>query len=148
MPASNSARAVWRTRLTWLIFVLVVALTAACTPGCTRDEPAAEPRRTALRNTIEATNVGARLIVTATVTTILTPRSFVVADVDLPAQGLLVLSDARAELQPRGLVTVYGVLDRFDYARLAARFDLAAPAAYHAYDNRKILVAADVSSRA
>ncbi|MEV4703174.1 hypothetical protein [Actinoplanes sp. NPDC049316] len=81
-------------------------------------------------------------------TEVMTPQSFVVADTDLPDQGLLVLSDARTDLQPHELVTVYGVLDRFDYGRFAARLELATAATYRAYDNRKVLVAADVSSRA
>lgn len=146
VSCKNAVRRLRGTTLgLWL--VLILALAPACRPGCARDDAAPRPSPTALLDTVEASTVGTRLIVTAGVAEVLTPQSFVVEDADLPDQGLLVLSDARTDLHRHDLVTVYGAIDRFDYPRFASRLQLNGPGSYRPFEGRKILVAADVSSR-
>jgi hypothetical protein len=132
------------------MLALILALTpaAACTSDHGRDDAASAPRRTVPRDTIEATDVGARLIVTAIVAQVLTPQSFVVEDADLPEAGLLVLSEVRSKLSRHDLVTIDGSIDLFDYARFAERLTLTTRDAYREYDGQKVLVAVDVSSHA
>ena len=128
-------------------FIVVVLLLVS---GCTsrpkvHEEPA--PTRTTPLNTIEASNVGVRIIVTAGVETVLSPQSFVVIDSDLPGDGLLVLGQAPAGLERPDLVTVYGVIDRFHHGHFADRYDLAPAPRYRRYEGRKFVVAADVTAR-
>lgn len=145
MPLSYIAQ---RSRSMLYAAVFILLLVSACSPECDagRTEPA--PARAGQQNTITASNEGTRMIITAGVTAMLSPRAFVVRDADLPDQGLLVLSDARTDLRSHDVVTVYGVIRQFDHARFTDQLDQVEPAAYQKFEGQKILVAADVSSRA
>jgi hypothetical protein len=90
--------------------------------------------------------VGDRLVVTAAVTAVLTERSFVLADVDLPDRGLLVLGAIPESAGLRSLVTVDGTVDRFEFDRFVKPFLLDRRNRYAEFDGRKIVVADSVSS--
>ncbi|WP_199516633.1 hypothetical protein [Nucisporomicrobium flavum] len=129
------------------ICALLLVLVSGCT-SARRHEDAPRPRSTTLLNTIEASNVGTRIIITAGVSAVLTRQSFVVRDADLPGQGLLILGDGAAGLEPPSLVTVYGVIDRFSYSHFVTTYDLGPEPVYERYEGRKFLVAADITTRA
>jgi hypothetical protein len=97
--------------------------------------------------TLETTDTGSRIVVTAGVSAVLTTQSFVVRDVDLPAQGLLILGDVPPGLGRPDLVTAYGIIERFDYSRYVTTYDLGPASAYARYEGRKLLVADDVTGR-
>lgn len=91
-------------------------------------------------------DVGDRLVVTAAVAVVLTARSFVLADVDLPDRGLLVLGAIPRSAGPRSLVTVDGTVDRFEFDRFAEPFLLDRRNRYNQFDGRKMIVADNVHS--
>ncbi|MEU4214140.1 hypothetical protein [Actinoplanes sp. NPDC026623] len=133
----------------WTTAGVICAFLLVLVGGCTsvrhhEDDP--RPRSTALLNTIEVSNVGTRLMITAGVSTVLTKQSFVIRDADLPDQGLLILGDGPAGLEPPSLVTVYGVIERFTYSRFFTTYDLGPASVYERYEGHKFLVAADITT--
>jgi hypothetical protein len=125
--------------------------TMACTPADrtpvpagSSETPVAAPSVT-LR-TIADSPIGAGLTITAVLTAVLSERSFIVDDVDLPDQGLLVLGNLPDGAQPRDLLTVRGVIAAFDFEHFATTYDLDQEARYRPFHDRKILVAHDVRS--
>jgi hypothetical protein len=137
-----SARSELSGRLVAWCLALVACLSLlACTSS---DEATPDPSRPPPLNTIEASEVGDRLTVTASVAGVPEEGSFVVEDADLPDDGLLVLSEA--EVQVPALVTVEGTIERFAFDRFSGRYGLTDAAAYRRFDGRKILVADQVRS--
>ncbi|HJT95995.1 MAG TPA: hypothetical protein VJ777_29300, partial [Mycobacterium sp.] len=86
----------------------------------------------------------------AGVIAVLGDRAFVVGDVDLPDQGLLVLARTpkAADVRAPDLVTVDGVLRRFTFAAFCTPFGLAQAAPYEPFEGRKVLVATSLRSLA
>jgi hypothetical protein len=125
----------------WCLAVLGCLSLFACTSS---DEATPEPSRPPPLNTIEASEVGDRLTLTASVADVPGEGSFVVRDADLPDEGLLVLSGA--EVQVPALVTVEGTIERFAFDRFGERYGLTDAAAYRRFDGGKILVADEVRS--
>ena len=142
MPASAL---LWRTK-GWLVVLMVLAL-AGCSPT---SDPEPEPTRsrTAPVDTIAAAAEGQRIVLTAGVIAVLGDRAFVVDDVDLPDQGLLVLAPEPADVRRPDLVTVDGVLRRFTFAAFCTPFGLAQAAPYEPFEGRKVLVATSLRSLA
>jgi hypothetical protein len=137
-----SARSGFPGRLTaWCLVVLACLSVFACSSS---DEPTPEPSPSPPLNTIEASEVGDRLTVTASVADVPAGRSFVVRDVDLPDDGLLVLGES--DVRVPALVTVVGTIERFTFDRFSDRYELTDAAAYRRFEGRKILVADDVRS--
>jgi hypothetical protein len=134
-PGLSGRLAVW-----WLALLACFSATACSSP----DEATPEPSRSPLLNTIEASEVGDRLTVTASVTDVLPGRSFVVRDVDLPDDGLLVLGEA--QVRAPALVTAEGVIERFTFDRFRDRYELADAAAFLRFEDRKFLLAEDIRS--
>ena len=120
--------------------LLVVFLLAS---GCTGrdDEADVRPTHSAPPDTIAATRVGARLTVTASVVRLLAARAFVVRDVDLPPDGLLVLGDRPSGLRTRDLVMARGTIQVFAFDRFGTTYQLADSAPFAPYAGRKVLVA-------
>lgn len=124
-----------------LVFVTCLAV-VACGSS---EKPTPEPsRRPPPMGTIEASEVGDRLTITASVTDVPAGRSFVVRDVDLPDEGLLVLGEAA--VQAPALVTVEGTIERFTFDRFGDRYALTDPAFYRRFEGRKVLVADQIRS--
>jgi hypothetical protein len=132
----------------WLIVLLVcLALVGCDTPR--RDEiPEPDPTHSEVLDTIAATDPGERLVLTASVTSVLAHRAFVVRDADLPQNGLLVLTTARTELQAPDLVSVDGTVRHFTFESFKAPFGLPDPIPFRPFEGRKVLVAATVQSLA
>ena len=126
----------------WLVLLACLPVFACSAPP--EPEPEPEPSRRAPQATIEASEVGDRLTVTASVADVPAGRSFVVRDADLPDQGLLVLGDAAVRVP--ALVTVEGTVERFAFDRFRDRYELTDAAAYRRFEGRKILVADEVRS--
>jgi hypothetical protein len=136
-----SAPALSGRLVAWCIALLACLALLACSSS---DEATPEPSRRPPLDTIEASEVGDRLTVTASVADVPGAGSFVVRDVDLPDDGLLVLSEA--EVQVPALVTVEGTIERFDLDRFSGRYGLTDAATYRRFEGRKILVADEVRS--
>ncbi|GAA3347087.1 hypothetical protein GCM10020358_60550 [Amorphoplanes nipponensis] len=121
-------------------------LSGGCSPS-DGDDPEPRPTQaTTIMNTIEASDVGDRLTLTAVVVRVLTASSFVVHDVDLPDDGLLVLGGSLTAMHPHDLVTVAGTIDLFAFDRFRERFSLGPASSYGLFEGRKVLVAHDVRS--
>ncbi|MCM4083846.1 hypothetical protein [Paractinoplanes hotanensis] len=90
--------------------------------------------------------VGDPVVMTAVVVAVMTARAFVIADADLPDQGTLVLGVVPPGLEQRGLVTVRGVVDEFDFDRLSAPYGLERRERYTDFESRKVVVAHSVRS--
>jgi hypothetical protein len=127
--------------------LLMVCLLAS---GCTGDddEGSARPTHSTPPDTVAAARVGARLTVTASVVRLIAARAFVVGDVDLPPEGLLVLGDRPSGLRPDDLVMVGGTIQIFAFDRAETRYRLADPAPFAPYAGRKVLAADMVRSLA
>ena len=139
----------WRQYGLLVIAVICLAPTSSC--GARRDShpPAVSPptaRASAAPKTIATSEVGDPLVITAAVAAIITAQAIVVSDVDLPEQGLLVLGVVPGDLERRDLVTVKGVVDKFDFTHFAARYRLEHPDRYRKFTNRKIVLAHAVRS--
>jgi hypothetical protein len=130
-----------RRLVVWWLALLACLSATACSSS---EDATPEPSRSPLSNTIEASEVGTRLTVTASVADVLPGRSFVVRDVDLPDDGLLVLGEAR--VRTPALVTVEGVIERFTYDRFRDRWKLTDAAAFLRFEGRKFLLAEDIRS--
>jgi hypothetical protein len=132
----------------WPAILAALILLTGCTPPWDRDRPDALPSRTPPPSTMERVEPGDHLTVTAGVATVFSDHVFVVRDVDLPEQGLLVLSPVPTQLEPPDLVTATGVIRLFRYAELKGPFWLGDPAPYRPFEERKVLLATDVRSQA
>ncbi|MCA2219029.1 hypothetical protein [Jidongwangia harbinensis] len=129
--------------------VLAVCLALAGCDAPWRDEiPEPEPTRSAVLDTIAATDVGERLVLTASVATVLGDRAFVVRDVDLPDDGLLVLTTTSTGFRAPDLVSVEGTVRRFTFAGFKVPFGLSGPRPFQLFEGRKVLVAAKAQSLA
>jgi hypothetical protein len=128
------------------LLVMVCLLASGCTGD--DDEGPVRPTRSTPPDTVAAARVGARLTVTASVVRLITARAFVVGDVDLPPEGLLVLGDRPSGLRPDDLVMVGGTVQMFAFDRVESRYRLADPAPFAPYADRKVLVADTVRSLA
>lgn len=123
----------------------LVLLTCFSAFACSSsDEVTPEPRRSPPLGTIEASELGDQLTVTASVADLPVGHSFVVRDVDLPDDGLLVLGEA--DVRVPALVTVVGTIERFSFDRFRDRYQLAERPAYVRFEGRKILVAEKIHS--
>lgn len=131
----------------WPAILASLVLLAGCTAPWERHRPEPVPARTSLPTTIERVEPG-DLTVTASVATVFSDHVFTVRDIDLPEQGLLVLSPVPTELEPPDLVTVSGTIRRFQYAELKGPFWLGDPTPYRPFEERKVLLATDVRSQA
>lgn len=134
-----------RVRRAAIAAALVVA--AASAGGCTREPAAQPPPRAALTppSTLARAEVGERLTVTAAVELVVDDVAFVVRDVDLADDALLVLTSGTVEAAPPQLVTVEGTVVRFAYGDLAGRPGLGGPDDYRAFEGRKVLAADQVT---
>lgn len=136
-----------RTRFTGRIVAwCLLLLTCFAMVACSSDkQPAPEPsRRPPPPNTIEASEIGDRLTITASVADVPPGRSFVIRDTDLPDDGLLVLGTA--EVRVPALVTVEGTVQRFTFLAFGDRYELADPSAYRRFEGRKVMVADEIRS--
>jgi hypothetical protein len=109
----------------------------APTPGASAEAPV---------GTIARHDVGDRIIVTASVATVITTQSFVIGDADLPDRGVLVLGGPPTGVRSTSLVTVYGTIDRFEFGRFAGIYRLGSDDRYARFDGHKIVLAASVRS--
>lgn len=138
--------------LSGAVSVLMTSLlVAACSAPSRRHDtesitPAPTPAVTTPLRTIAGSAVGDELTVTAALATVLSGRSFIVRDVDLPEHGLLVLGHLPDGARPADLLTVRGVIDTFDFDRLAWTYRLAHDDRLDTFQGRKILIAQDVRS--
>ncbi len=140
-----------RNQLSVPAVVLLIFLVVACTPqgrgrGTELTEPPPTGSATAPPRTIPDSEIGDRLTVTAGLVTIISERSFVIRDVDLPDRGLLALGDLPDHARPDDLLTVRGVIDTFDFDRLAGTYGLVPDDRYDRFRGVKILLAHDVRS--
>ena len=110
------------------------------------EPPEPKPERSVTVNTIARLRPGDRHVVTAGVGAVLAERAVVVRDVDLPEQGLLVLTATATDLRAPVLVTVDGVIRLFTFDAFRVPFGLTDPAVYHPFEGRKVLVAGRVRS--
>lgn len=133
---------------TVVALILCALLPAGCgwSGGPEPAAPTASP--SGAQDTVSAAHPGDRLVVTATVAAVLTPESFLVSDIDLPENGLLIIGTAPQTLRRPDLVTIDGIVRSFDYARFAEQYLLGGPAWYEDYQGRHVLVADRVSSYA
>ena len=132
------------TRL-WAVLTLLTCVAAS---GCGVFDDTAkatpEPSRRPPLDTLQASEVGDRLTVTAVVTGVSSPRSFTVYDADLPEPGLLVL--AATAVRAQDLVTVTGSVVLFTFTRFQDRYDLGDRRVYRRFESRKALIADEVRS--
>lgn len=134
-------------------FVLMALIGCLATAGCHSSPeppsphlPSAPGPSGVLVDTIAARRVGDRLTTTAAVTSVLALRAFVIGDADLPDRGLLVLGGPPGGVRESSLVTVSGVIDRFEFDRFADRYGLQDPRRYDRFTDHKIMLADDVHS--
>lgn len=132
----------------WLVVLAVCLALPGCDLPWGNETPEPEPTRSAVLDTIAAAEPGERLVVTASVVTVLADRAFVVRDVDLPENGLLVLTTARTAFRAPDLVSVDGVVRQFSFESFKVPFGLSDPLPFQLFEGRKALVAARVQSLA
>lgn len=135
----------------WAAVLSALLLLAACTsPNRGRDEQPTTPTPTASAGvplkTIADSEIGDRLTVTAVLVSVISARSFVVEDADLPDRGLLALGQLPDQARPPDLLTLRGVIDTFEFDRLARTYGLVQDERYDTFRGRKILIADDVRS--
>jgi hypothetical protein len=131
--------------------VLLIAAVAACTSpgrwhGTEPTKRASSASAPATGRTIADSQIGDRVTVTAVLATVVSERSFVVQDVDLPDLGLLTLGNLPKRASPPDLLTMRGVIATFDFDRLAWTYGLVPDSRYEKFLNQKILIAHDVRS--
>jgi hypothetical protein len=132
------------------IWSLLALLACVAASGCSVFDDAApahpeQSRRPAL-DTMEASTVGDRLTITASVTGVSSRQSFTVHDVDLPDGGLLVLTEAVPRVGVPDLVTVSGTVALFTFTGFRHRYDLGDVRVYQRFESRKVLLADKVRS--
>lgn len=133
----------------WMTVLSIFFLVTACTPPGHNTEPTAPSPTgsvTVPLRTIANSEVGDQLTVTAALVTAIGEWSFVVRDVDLPDQGLLTLGHLPDQARPADLLTIWGVIDMFDFDRLARTYGLVPDDRYDKFHGRKILIAREVRS--
>ena len=130
-----------------MVLAACLALTGCDLPWG-NETPEPEPTRSAVLDTVAATEPGERLVLTAGVVTVLADRAFVVRDADLPENGLLVLTTARTDLGAPDLVSVDGTIRQFSFESFKVPFGLSDPLPFQLYEGRKALVADKVQSLA
>lgn len=131
--------------------MLSILLVAACTSpgrwgGTEPTAPAPTGAAAGAPGTIADSEIGDQLTVTAALVTIISERSFVVGDVDLPDRGLLALGPVPDHARPADLLTIRGVIDTFEFNRLAAAHGLVPDDRYDSFLGAKVLVTSDVRS--
>jgi hypothetical protein len=131
---------------------LVVLVTGAVQAGC-GDDPAQQPQISPTPSVIgagevsddfftEPTYLGQTVTVTATVTAILGPTSFVVGGDQYGDESLLIVSAPGMEIGTGDQVRVTGSVERFGYGVYAERFGLAEDATdYVPFEGEEFLVA-------
>lgn len=125
-----------------------LVLAALPSAGCTWDpapQPSPRPASTSPSSTMARAEIGDRLTVTAAVERVVDDAAFVVWDVDLADDSLLVLTRQVVEAAPPQLVTVEGTVVRFSYRDLLGRPGLGDPDAYRSFEGRKALAADQVT---
>lgn len=127
--------------------VLLCTVLTGCGLPWDSAPPEPKPERSTTLNTIARLQPGDHHVVTASVGSVLEERAFVVLDVDLPEQGLLVLTATATDVRAPVLVTVDGVIRLFTFDAFRVPFGLTDPAVYRPYEGRKVLVAGDVQPR-
>jgi hypothetical protein len=131
----------------WSVLALLTCLAASGCSAFADTAPAdPEPSRRPPLDTMEASTVGDRLTVTASVTGVSSQRSFTVHDVDLPDRGLLVLAEADARVGVPDLVTVTGTVALFTFTGFQSRYGLGDVRVYQRFESRKVLLADEVRS--
>ncbi|MEU8230461.1 hypothetical protein AB0C12_12780 [Actinoplanes sp. NPDC048967] len=128
--------------------LLIFAMAACSSPGRWHgtDPTVPSPSATATVRTIADSEVGDRITVTAVLVTVISERSFVVEDVDLPNRGLLTLGHLPEHSGQGDLLTMRGVIATFDFDRLAWTYGLVRDSRYEKFQDHKILIAQDVRS--
>ena len=132
----------------WPVVLLVCLALVGCDTPRQEEIPEPGPTRGEVLDTIAATDTGERLVLTASVVSVLADRAFVVRDADLPRDGLLVLTTARTELGAPDLVSVDGTVRQFTFESFRVPFALPEPIPFRSFEGRKVLVAAKVQSLA
>jgi hypothetical protein len=129
-----------RRRPVLAVLASITLLAAGC--GHPQEQAPPPPRTThAVRGTMSGAAVGDRLVITASVDRVLSAGSFVVRDVDLPAEGLLVLAaHAPDGLAPAVLLQLDGTVALFRY-RDIPRALLGEASLYRVYEGKKVLIA-------
>lgn len=135
----------------WWQWPVVLLVAAVSSTGCGRwaraDVHDPRPTRFVPHDTVTDSRIGAELVVTATVASLITVNTFVVQDADLPRPGLLVVvGGGPAALHRDDLVTVRGRIELFEFRALAPRYGLAVAAPYVPFQGRRIVVADAVRS--
>ncbi|MEV4544369.1 hypothetical protein [Micromonospora echinaurantiaca] len=123
-------------------------LAALSSAGCTWDpapQPSPRTASTSPPSTLARAEIGDRLTVTAAVERVVDDAAFVVWDVDLADDPLLVLTRQVVEAAPPQLVTVEGTVVRFSYRDLVGRPGLGDPDAYRSFEGQKALAADQVT---
>lgn len=128
----------------WL--VLICLMVTACTSSTHRDDSRPEPTRGPTVNSFAARQIGEQLTLTAGVEKMLETHAFVVQDVNLPVRGLLVLGDPPRELRAPDLVTVRGIVERFEFQRFAEPYALRDKALYTPFEGQKMIIADMIKS--
>lgn len=131
---------------------VVAVLLPSILSGCGGDEQA-RPQTTAEVEGITGDEqyfgddkfVGRRVTVTAPVSEIVSPTSFVVDSADRGDESLLVVSaNLVQDLRQGDVVQVTGTVRQFVYGDYRSEFDLGEPAGYREYENEEFLVATGV----
>ena len=135
----------------WAFVPAALLLMAACTsPGRWNDRQPFVPTPTASSSvslkTLASSAVGDQLTVTAALVGVIGTRAFIVHDADLPDRGMLTLGHLPDHARPADLLTMRGVVDTFEFDRLAWTYGLVQDERYDKFRGRKILLAHDVRS--
>ncbi|MEU8230441.1 hypothetical protein AB0C12_12670 [Actinoplanes sp. NPDC048967] len=129
-------------RLSSALTLLACVTVSGCGAFDNTAQAAPESSSKPALDTMEASDVGDRLTVTAVVTGVSSPHSFTVYDADLPERGLLILSATPVRTQD--LVTVTGSVVVFAFSRFQDGYDLGDRRVYHRFESRKALIADEV----
>lgn len=141
-----------RQRQRFVTAMLVVLVTGSVQAGC-GDDPKQQPQTSPPASATgpgevsddfftEPTYLGQTVTVTATVTAILGPTSFVVGGEQYGDESLLIVSAPEMEIGTGDRVRVTGSVERFGYGAYAERFGLAEDATdYVPFEGEEFLVA-------
>jgi hypothetical protein len=123
--------------------LVAVLLLGGCSTDGPAPRPSPSPETSTPSGTVERSDVGDRLTLTAVVERVLGPRSFVVRDADLADVGVLVLTTRPVEVAVPDVVVVAGTVTVFRYARSGGD-RLGDQRAFRQYEGRKALLAQTV----
>lgn len=128
--------------------VAIVLWAGVVLAGCTAPEEPVPPAASVPgpHSTMASAHPGDRVVISVAVSAVLTTDSFLVYDVGLPEDGLLVLGDAPRGLRRPDLVRISGVVEQFHYDRFTGEYDLGNPTWYEDYDDRKVVLADRVTT--